>query len=128
MQKHMKSFCKAAWLITLWGDCVVRAVNTLTASHDVIHVDSKESIHDPSLSIHLEDTELVVVLGGQADRDVDAPVQLMLEQANFAHQGFVSRFIPLSRCPDVTESRLSHLHDLVFQESNHLCKQPTHVS
>ena len=35
----MKSFCKAAWLITLWGDCVVRAVDALTAGHDVIHVD-----------------------------------------------------------------------------------------
>ena len=101
----MNSFCKAAWLITLCGDCVGRAVDTLTASHDVIHADPSTT----SLSIHLEDQNCGRPWwpSGQRCR-CTRPAHA--EQANFAHQGFVSRFIPLSRCPDVTE--VGHLHDL----------------
>ena len=89
---------------------------------------SKKSIDDVALAVHVKDSELVIILGCQAHRDVDAAVQLVLEKSNISDQSFVSRLIPLSRRSDITESWLCHLHEFMLLQANHLSKKSSHVS
>ena len=124
----MQPFSKTAWVINFRSFGIFCACDPFTAGHDVVNVKSKEPINDVALAVHVEDGELVVLLGCQAHRDVDAAVQLVLEQSNVGEQSFVCRLIPLSRRSDVTEGWLCHLHDFVLLQADQLRKEPSHVS
>ena len=123
----MQPFSKTAWVITFRSFGIFCACDPFTAGHDVVNVKSKEPINDVALAVHVKDGELVILLGCQAHRDVDAAVQLVLEQSDVSEQGFVCRLIPLSRRSDVTEGWLCHLHDFVLLQADQLHKETSHI-